>query len=66
MWLWTTAAMEIVINMDFKTLEKKILDVLNNLEGINVSNKLKAEAIRMEIETTLNKQVSPFIAYGRL
>lgn len=50
--------------MDFKTLEKKILEVLNNLDTVNVSNKLKAEAIRMEIEATLNKQVSPFIAYG--
>lgn len=42
-----------VNNMDFKKVEKKILEVLNNLEGVNISNKLKAEAISFEVEKLL-------------
>lgn len=42
--------------MDFNTFEKKILDILNNLDSVNLSNKLKAEAIRFELENLLTNQ----------
>lgn len=36
--------------MNLKQLEKKILEVLNNLESVNVTNSLKAKAILDEVE----------------
>lgn len=38
-------------------IEKEIEKILNNLDGLNIPNNLKAEAIWLTIEPLLNKTV---------
>lgn len=37
-------------DMNFNKLEKKILEILNNLDSIVISNRIKAQTIREEVE----------------
>lgn len=51
--------------MDYKKLEKNILDTLNNLDKAVISNKMKAEIISEEIKKMLQQEDRFYIIPGK-